>query len=205
MEDLAAALEGEGFADQAWELELEALEIARGLRRGRRLFLVALGNLGYTCISRSQYEDAIRYLQQGLSLALDLGETAEVAGARCNMALALIHLGRVDEAGRFAAEATIAAIESASQILGISCLEVLAAVESKRGNHRFAARLLGSAEALRQQFEYELEPAEGALHDRTVETMRGVLAASDLTSSWTEGAAMDLEEAFALIGREFLE
>ena len=204
MWSLAAALEAEGSLDEAWRIEDEAVEIARGLHL-RRMLSVALGNLGYTCISRGHYEDAVQNLEEALSIALDLGEGIDVGVTRCNTALALVYLGRVDEAGRFGAEATISAIESSSQILGISCLEILAAVETERGNHRFATRLLGSAEALRTNFEYQLEPAERALHDRTVERVRGGLADSDLTSAWVEGAAMDLEESFALIGREYLD
>jgi predicted ATPase len=204
MGSLAAALEAEGSVDEAWSIEVEALEIARGLHL-RRILLGALDNLGYTCISRAHYEDAVQSLEEALSIALDLGEGIGVGLTRCNIALALIYLGRIDEAGRVGAEATISAIESSGQILGISCLEVLAAVETERGNHRLATRLLGSAEALRTNLGYQLEPLERALHDRTVERVRSALADSDLTTAWTEGAAMDLEESFALTGREYLD
>ncbi len=205
MESLAGAMEAEGSAEEAWYLEYNALEIARGLHRARRLLWVALGNLGYTCISRAIYDDAVRYLEEVLVLARDLDEGSVVGASRCNIAVALIHLGRIDAAGRYAAEATICAIESSDQILGAACLEVLAAVEIERGNLRFVARLLGASEALRDKLGYELEPAERALHDRMLEIMRSERTDSELTNAWAAGASMDLEEAFALIGREYLQ
>jgi tetratricopeptide (TPR) repeat protein len=202
---LAQALEAEGSWTDGWAIEVEALEIARELRSTRpRLLLVALNNLGYTCVARAMHEEAVVYLEEGVALALELGETADAAAARCNLALALIHLGRVDEAGRLAAYATMSAIDTSDQLLGSQSIEVLAAVEVERGNLRFAARLLGSSEALRRAVGYELEPAERAPHDRTLQQIEAELTPPVLEAQWTEGGAMKLEEAFALIGREYL-
>jgi predicted ATPase/class 3 adenylate cyclase len=206
MEALAASLEAEGSLSEAWAHEKDALEIARGLQETRpRMLLTALGNLGYTCVSRGMYDDAVRYLEECVALALDLGDAADLAATRCNLAMALLQLGRVDEAGRLGAEAAMAAIDRSDQLLGTNCLEVLAAVEAERGNHRFAGRLLGASQALRKALGYELEPAERALHARTLDFVRSALTDSKLAAALSEGAAMDLEEAFALIGREFLE
>lgn len=206
MEALAAPLEAEGSLHEAWALEKDALEIARKLQETRpRMLLTALGNFGYTCVSRGMYEDAVRYLEECVALALDLGDAADLAATRCNLAMALLQSGRVDEAGRLGAEAAMAAIDRSDQLLGTDCLEVLAAVEAARGNHRFAGRLLGTAQALRKALGYELEPAERALHARTLDSVSSALTDSRLAAALSEGAAMDLEEAFALIGREFLE
>jgi Flp pilus assembly protein TadD len=98
---LAQALEAEGSWTDGWTLEVEALGIARELRSTRpRMLLVALINLGYTCVARGMHGEAVEYLEEGVALALARGETADAAAARCNLALALIYLGRVDEAGR---------------------------------------------------------------------------------------------------------
>jgi tetratricopeptide (TPR) repeat protein len=202
---LAQALEAEGSWTDGWTLEVEALGIARELRSTRpRMLLVALNNLGYTCVARAMHGEAVEYLEEGVALALELGETADAAAARCNLALALISLGRVDEAGRLAAYATMSAIESSDQLLGSQCIEVLAAVEAERGNLRFATRLLGASDALRKVLGYELEPAERALHDRTVDRIAKELTPAGLRAQWNEGATLNLEEAFALIGREYL-
>jgi predicted ATPase/class 3 adenylate cyclase len=204
MLNLASAVEAEGSLEESWALERDALDIARELGGQRpRALVVSLMNLGYTCVGRTMHEDAVRYLEEAVALALDLGESADVAAAQCNLAMALIQLGRVDEAGRLGAEAAMAAIATSDQLLGADCVEVLAAVEVVRGNHRFAARLLGASDAVRKDLGYELEPAERALHDRTLDVMQSALSTSELAVAWREGAALSLEEAFALIGREF--
>jgi predicted ATPase/class 3 adenylate cyclase len=205
MDGLAAARVAQGYPDQAWDLEQEALEIARGLSRARRLLVVALSNLGYTCLTRTLHKAAARYFEEALALALDLGEATNAGAARCNLAISLVQLGRINEAGRIGAEAMISAIESSDQTLGTACLEVLAAVEIQRGNHRFGARLLGASEVTRGKLGYELEPAERALHERTLAIMRNALTGAELDAAWREGAALNLEDAFALIGREFIE
>jgi predicted ATPase/class 3 adenylate cyclase len=202
---LAQALEAEGSWTEGWAIEVEALEIARELRATRpRILLVALINLGYTCVARAMHEEAVEYLEEGVALALELGEIADAAAARSNLALALIHVGRVDEAGRLAAYATMSAIDASDQLLGSECIEVLAAVEVERGNVRFAARLLGSSEALRTAVGYELEPAERTLHDRTLHRIKEELTPTGFAAQWNEGMALSLEEAFALIGRGYL-
>jgi predicted ATPase/class 3 adenylate cyclase len=206
MEIVASVLEAEGSLKEAWELEKDALDIARGFGPARsRLHWIALNNLGYTSINRAMHEEAVQYLEESVELALGFGELRDVAAARCNLAMALIQLGQVDEAGRLSAEATMFAIDGADPLLGSDCLEVLAAVETQRGNHRFAARLLGSAEAIRKSHGYVPEPAERDLHKRTTEVLRSTLATSELATEWATGSKMDLDEAFALIGREYLE
>ena len=200
---LAAAVEAEGSLEEGWALEVEALRIARGLRSSHpRILLVALINLGYTSITRGMYQEAVRELDEAVSLSLELGEVADAAAARCNLALALFHLDRIDEAGRMAALATVSAIDQSDQVLGSGCLEVLAAVEVARGDHRVAVRLLGAAEALRLSIGYELEPAERALRERTFERLAGT---GSMATDLQDTPALSLEEAFALVGREFLD
>jgi predicted ATPase/class 3 adenylate cyclase len=201
---LAAALEAHGSLEEGWALEAEALEMARGLRNSHpRILLVALINLGYTSISRGKYEHAVRDLEEAVALGLELDEVADAAAARCNLALALLNLDRIDEAGRMAALATVSAIDCSDQLLGTDCLEVLAAVEAARGDHRVAALVLGAAEALRLSIGYELEPAERALHERTL--ARVAITSPTATALLQDGADLSLEEAFALVGRDFLD
>jgi predicted ATPase len=206
MQSMADALEAEGSLREAWELEKDAVDVARGFGAApSRLLCVALNNLGYTSINRAMYEEAVQYLEESVELALRLGEFRDVAPARCNLAMALFQLGNVDVAGRLGAEATMFAIDGADLLVGSDCLEVLAAVETQRGNYRFAARLLGSAETTRNAIGYEPEPAERALHEQTMRILRSALASSELSVEWSTGSKMDLDEAFALIGREYLE
>ena len=71
MAHLANALEAEGFVEESWNLGKEAAEIARRLQDGHpRMLLVALINLGYSAIVRGMLEDAVRYSEEAVALAL---------------------------------------------------------------------------------------------------------------------------------------
>ena len=197
MAHLANALEAEGFVEESWNLGKEAAEIARRLQDGHpRMLLVALINLGYSAIVRGMLEDAVRYSEEAVALALELDESVDGAAARCNLALALIELGRIEDAAEVGAQALAAAIDASDPMLATDCLEVVAGVETRRGNHVFAARLLGASEALRELTGSELEPLERVLHDRTWELLRHALSESELKAARIEGTDMDLMAAF---------
>ena len=76
---------------------------------------------------------------------------------------------------------------------------VLAAVEVERGAHRSAARILGTSEALRDVTGYQIQPAERALRQDTLAKIRTEIGESELTSAWSEGAGLDVEETLALL------
>ena len=197
MAHLANALEAEGFVEESWNLEQEGAEIARQLKDEHpRMLLVALINLGYSAIVREMLEDAVRYSEEAVALARELDESVDGAAARCNLALALIELGRIEDAADVGAQALAGAVDASDPMLAADCLEVMAGIETRRGNHGFAARLLGASEALRELTGFELEPLERGLHDRTWELLRHALSDSELKAALTEGADMDLRAAF---------
>ena len=106
MAHLANALEAEGFVEESWNLEREGAEIARTLQDEHpRVLLVSLVNLGYSAIVRGKLEDAVRYSEEAVALAVKLDESADGAAARCNLALALIELGRIEDAADIGAQA----------------------------------------------------------------------------------------------------
>ena len=197
MAHLANALEAEGFVEESWNLEREGAEIARTLQDGHpRALLVSLVNLAYSAVVRGKLEDAVRYSEEAVALAVRLDEAADGAAARCNLALALIELGRIEDAADMGAQALAAAIEASDPTLVVDCLEVVAAVEARMGHHRSAARLLGASGALRERTGSELEPLERALHDRTSQLLGKALSDSELRAAWAEGAEMDLKDAW---------
>ena len=197
MAHLANALEAEGFVEESWNLEREGAEIARTLQDEHpRVLLVSLVNLGYSAIVRGKLEDAVRYSEEAVALAVKLDESADGAAARCNLALALIELGRIEDAADMGAQALTAAIEASDPTLAVDCLEVVAAVEARLDHHGSAARLLGASGALRERTGSELEPLERALHDRTSHLLGNALSDSELRAAWAEGAEMDLKDAW---------
>jgi predicted ATPase/class 3 adenylate cyclase len=197
--NLANALEAMDLLDEAWPIEEEVLRICRDLRAEHpRLLTIALINVSYSALIRGWYEDAVGYSEEAISVARKLGDPWSEGVARCNLAEASLRLGRIDHAADQVMDAIATAVGVSDRLLQADCLEVLAAVEVERGNHRSAARLLGTSEALRQVLGYQLQPAERALRQDTLAKIRAEIAESEFTSAWSEGARSDAEETFAL-------
>jgi predicted ATPase/DNA-binding SARP family transcriptional activator len=193
------ALADQGALDQAWDGEQKGLELARQLHDRPRRLLISLINIGYLALVRTMYEDARHYSEEAVALAGELGEVPDEAAARCTIAMALFWLGRVDEASRQATDAAWMAIEAADQVVGMACLEVLAAIEAERGNDAVSARLLGASDASRKEIGYELEQAERTIHDHTIAKLRSRLSDRSFSKAWKEGLGLTLEQALARI------
>jgi hypothetical protein len=82
-------------------------------------------------------------------------------------------------------------------------LERFATLAAATGQWERVARLLGSAEALREAFEFPLPPVDRTdYYDRLVQETRIALGEQRYAAAWAEGRAMSLEEAFALGGAD---
>jgi len=57
-----------------------------------------------------------------------------------------------------------------------------------------AARLFGTAAALREDIGWALPPAKRAEHDRTVAAARGALGEEAFAAAWARGHELSLEE-----------
>jgi hypothetical protein len=66
-----------------------------------------------------------------------------------------------------------------------------------------AARLFGTAAALREDRGWPLPPVKRAEHDRTVAATHGALGEEAFTAAWARGHALPLEEAIedTLLGK----
>jgi non-specific serine/threonine protein kinase len=197
--NLGNALEAMDLLDEAWPIEVEVLEISRELRSEHpRLLVFALLNVGYSALIRGRYEDAVGYEEEAISAAQELGDRGTEGIARCNLAQASLRLGRIEEAADQLARAATSAIANRDRLLQADCLDVLAALEVEREHPRSAARLLGTAEALRRALGYELQPAERTLREETAARVRSDIPEGDVTRAWSEGARLDAEESLTL-------
>ena len=198
--NLANALEAMDLLDDAWPLEEEVLRICRDLRTEHpRLLILALINISYSALIRGWYEDAVGYSEEAISVARELGDLGTEGVATCNLAEASFCLGKVDLASDQIMGAISSAVAVSDRLLQADCLEVLAAVEVERGAHRSAARILGTSEALRDATGYQMQPAERVLHQDTLAKIRIEIGESELTSAWSEGAGLEVEETLALV------
>ena len=120
------------------------------------------------------------------------------------VAATLGHLGKLalargDERGaRMAYREALALSTELGDKTGIAW-EVMgmAGVAGLEGQAEQAARLLGAAEALRDQIGARLAPYEWAIHDRIQATVRQALGPSAFAAAWARGGALSVADAIA--------
>src|SRR5207237_4553002 len=78
-----------------------------------------------------------------------------------------------------------------------SCLEALVDVAAAQGEFTWAARLLGTAEALREALGTPLPPVDRATYERSVAATRAQLGEQSFAAAWAEGRLMTPEQALA--------
>ena len=78
-----------------------------------------------------------------------------------------------------------------------SCLQGLAIVVTEQGQHTWAARLWGAAEAVRQGRGISLPQVMHASDERARTTARTHLGEKMFTAAWEEGRAMSAQQALA--------
>jgi hypothetical protein len=81
-----------------------------------------------------------------------------------------------------------------------SCLEGLADVVAAQGEFTWAARLLGTAEALREALGTPLPPVDRAAYEHLVAATRAQLGGQAFAAAWAEGRTMTREQILAAQG-----
>ncbi|RUP01409.1 MAG: tetratricopeptide repeat protein, partial [Mycobacterium sp.] len=116
-------------------------------------------------------------------------------------ALVAIAQGDPEQAERDAQEALTIAADNRGYVRVADTLECLARLAVDSGNHPYAARLLGAADAFRQHLEHVRYPVYQADYDAAVEKLREALGTNDFNAAWAEGSALSIEEAIAYASR----
>jgi DNA-binding CsgD family transcriptional regulator len=80
-------------------------------------------------------------------------------------------------------------------------LECLAVLAGEAGSHPEAARLFGSAEAIRLRMGLVRFKVWDASYEASVAAVRNAMGQKDFDSAWAEGAALSTEEAIAYAQR----
>jgi predicted ATPase/class 3 adenylate cyclase len=191
---------------------LNALGIATTLRGdllvGRRLFeesvvfaersgdqwtqARALMNLGHISSQQAEHEQATELLEEALANFRGLGDGHGAAMCLENLGYAELAAGQRDQARARFRDLLETAHEAGLVERAAYAFEGLAA---SGGNGTCAARLLGFSAALRQQTGMALQPAEAAVHGRTVDRARAEIGEEAFAGAWAEGAELTLVEA----------
>lgn len=176
----------------------EASEIARQRLSQRREFAalywnptaeVALAS-GELTTARLRADDFVA-ATKGVNASMALTTRARIAAAQGDLAQA-------EADGR---RALACASKSRAYLAIPDALECLASVAGQRGNHREAARLFGSAEAIRNRTGQVRFPIYDGAYRESVAALRQALGQEGCETIWAQGAALSVDEAIAYAQR----
>lgn len=189
---LGRARLADGDPDSAMDLFNEA-EVAAAAVEDLPLLGMAQFSVGYLELTRGHYEKArvrLEAARETFAAASHLHGAARSLAALGSVAL---HEQRTADAERYLRQ-SIELARRAGDLGNLAwALELLGANRAATDSET-AARLLGSAEALRESLGSELEGTELALHERAVER----LAPANLAANWEAGRQLAAEDAAAL-------
>ncbi|MGH2453865.1 MAG: BTAD domain-containing putative transcriptional regulator, partial [bacterium] len=186
---------GRGHFQRAAGYFEDCLAVARQLGDDARA-AGTLNNLGLVALKERDEGRATSLLEQGLALARDQGYMPVVAAALTN--LGGVALRRGDHArARAQLEEGLTFFVNDGMRGGVAeCLEGLATVAAAEGQEKRAARLMGSADALREAMGIAAEPGDSPFSE-ALTMMRQRATEAPLAAEYLAGRAMRLEDAVA--------
>jgi non-specific serine/threonine protein kinase len=182
----ATALLGEGLALYR---ELED-------RSGTSQVLLVLGNLAST---QGDHQRAVRLYQGSLELQQGLGSERLIATSLLNLADALYYLGDYAQARQHTTEALRLFWSVGDRRAVATGLEGIAGLAVVQGQADQAARLMGTAEALREEIAVPIAAMNQADYENIVAAVRGELTDGAFAAAWAAGRAISVEEAISEI------
>jgi len=173
----------------------ECLAVARQLGDDARA-AGTLNNLGLVALKERDEGRATSLLEQGLALARDQGYTPVMAAALTNLGGVALHRGDHARARAQLEEGLTFFLNDGMRGGVAECLEGLATVAAAEGQEKGAARLLGSADSLREAMGIPAEPGDSPFSE-ALTTMRQQALEAPLAAEYLAGRAMRLEDAVA--------
>lgn len=188
----------EGDVERAAPMFEEALALAR--RVGAPLPLgLTLIHLGGAALFRNRLEQAAAWLDEGLEVARSSRNPMLIGVAVVNAGRLAIAQGDLAGARAHCLESLRLRVSIGDRIGTIESFETLAEVTALQGEADQAARLLGVAAGLGQATGAGVLFLMRAAHDRTEGRIRADLGDARFTEAWSEGVAMTIERAMALV------
>jgi predicted ATPase/class 3 adenylate cyclase len=187
----AVAAEEYGRATELYE---EAITVGRGAGKDAA---GSLANLGFAALLQGDYGRAAALSEEALALFRQRRHTSGVCVALGNLAEAELGLGQQEEARIHLAECLELAREAQFLELIAGCLATATALLLETGNAQTAARLTGAEDALLEQINLSLPPAERRRRARLREDLRALLRTS-AEELHDEGRRLTVDEASTL-------
>ncbi|HEU0303216.1 MAG TPA: protein kinase [Gaiellaceae bacterium] len=158
----------------------------------------ALNSLGVLELADGNRGRASALFGETLTLAREEGAIDLVCLSSLNLGLCAMADGLSQDARRLVSESLTRSLELGDAILGIYCLETLAALSASEDACSKAARLLGAAGAHLEQAGGSLEPYFAEMREKTLATLTDRLGATALAEECSLGEELTLEEAAVL-------
>lgn len=150
---------------------------------------------GTMACHQEQYRRAEAILQLALPLLRELGDAVGIARALHGLGVVARHRGEAEQARVFHRESLEVARERGARLEVSDAMEGLAGVASVQGRPREAARLLGAAEALRQEIGTNLSTGSRLAQIQDARALRAQLKEDGFEAACDEGRALTLEQA----------
>jgi predicted ATPase/class 3 adenylate cyclase len=188
-------IRGSGF-EESGRLLQEAIELYEELGDEGRVAR-AKGDMGFLLVLKDDPHTALPLLEESLSLSRERGDTFRLADDLLRVAEAHRSLGDHDRARRGYLEA-LDVMERANTPGGVAAaLQIMASVDSDRGDHRRAMRLFGAGMAIAESIgDPELTTTPFHFAD-PVGDARKAIGDEAVDRALAEGRAMTREEAVA--------
>jgi non-specific serine/threonine protein kinase len=154
----------------------------------------ASNQLGNVARIQREYEAAARYFEEALTVGKALGDFHRIASSLHNLGLVALLREDYGQALELLRESIVACRDVSDRWVAQECLEGFAEVAFAEGNYIRAARLLGTAEALRDSLASHRLAADQAAFDQRVSATRARLGEPEFAAAWAEGQAMTLEQ-----------
>jgi DNA-binding CsgD family transcriptional regulator/Tfp pilus assembly protein PilF len=155
----------------------------------------SLNNLGELAREQGDYEGARGLYETGLATLRELGIKGDIAGPLHNLGCVALNLGDYRRAHTYFSESLICYQEKGLKGGIAACLAGLAGVAGAARQPERAARLFGTAEALRESIGLLLGHPDLADYERSLAMARPQLSSRAFDTEWQIGRDMTLDEA----------
>ncbi|MGZ4340325.1 MAG: tetratricopeptide repeat protein [Gaiellaceae bacterium] len=141
---------------------------------------VSIENLGATAMHQGAYDRAMQLFERGMELADELGHDESRGSSAYNAGLCALHLGDL-ELARTRLRDSLTRSEAAGHVVGIAIeAHAVAALLAEQGRCELAVQIFRSADALRRELGFELDPVEQTLVERLLSVAESELGVSEL-------------------------
>ena len=179
----------------------ESLELARELR-DRRIQAYALIHLGFLALLQGEGAAACSFIEEGLAVHEAMGNREGIAYASLAYGWYFLSQGDYVTARTYYEKSLAILIEldnkwfTAAALEGIAMSVVPSAAEGSTGSASWAARLWGTANALREAIGAPMRSFERGINEWGIATIRAQLGEEAFEAAWAEGSAMTPQQSF---------